>query len=200
MTTAHLVVASLHAVLGHAGASVVYRARFGTSPLVVYRAGASPHRTRSRITGALAVAWGLVFVLSIYAPAWIASPLGRARLALPPALAWTIALGGLALMLGSQVAMGPAFRIGQDEREGPAAMHQRGPHARCRNPIYVGSWLALAGMTAWHPSIALVALCLAIGVAMHAIVLAEERFLHERFGAAFAAYCRATPRYGARLR
>jgi protein-S-isoprenylcysteine O-methyltransferase Ste14 len=200
VTTANLVVASLHAVLGHAGASLVYRARFGTSPLVVYRAAASPHRTRSRITGALALAWSLGFVLSIYSAAWTASPIGRALVALPPALPWTIALGGLALMLGSQIAMGPSFRIGQDERAAPAAMHQTGPHARCRNPIYVGSWLALAGMTAWHPSIALVALCLAIGVAMHALVLAEERFLGARFGPAFVAYCRATPRYGARLR
>jgi protein-S-isoprenylcysteine O-methyltransferase Ste14 len=200
VTTAHLVVASLHAVLGHAGAALVYRARFGTSPLVVYRAGASPHRARSRITGALAIAWAIAFVLSIYSAAWAASPMGRARIAIPPTLAWTLALGGLALMLWSQAAMGPAFRIGQDERDAPAAIHHRGPHARCRNPIYVGSWLALAGMTAWHPSLALVALCVAIGVAMHAIVLAEERFLRARFGAAFEAYCRATPRYGARLR
>ena len=200
MTTVHLVVASLHAVLGHAGASLVYRARFGHSPLVVYRAGPSPHRTRSRITGALALAWGLAFVLSIYAPAWTTSPIGRALLALPPALPWAIAISGLALMLWSQVAMGPAFRIGQDDRERPVALHRRGPHARCRNPIYVGSWLALAGMTAWHPSLALIALCVAIGAAMHAIVLAEERFLRAQFGAAFVAYCRTTPRYGARLR
>ena len=39
-----------------------------------------------------------------------------------------------------------------------------------------------------------------IGVAMHALVLAEERFLHARFGPAFVAYARVTPRYGVRLR
>jgi protein-S-isoprenylcysteine O-methyltransferase Ste14 len=199
VTTVHVVVASLHAVLGHAGASLVYRARYGRSPLVVYRAGASPHRTRSRITGALALAWGVAFVLSVYSDAWAASALGRARFAPPAALAWTIALAGLALMLWSQAAMGAAFRIGQDAADGPAGVHRRGPHARCRNPIYVGSWLALVGMTLWHPSVALGALCLALGAAMHSLVLAEEAFLRERFGAVFAEYCRATPRYGVRL-
>ncbi|MEO8704416.1 MAG: isoprenylcysteine carboxylmethyltransferase family protein [Kofleriaceae bacterium] len=192
-------IASLHAVLGHAGSSLVYRARFGRSPLVVYRAGASPHRTASRIAGALAVAWGIAFVLSVYWPAWIESPAGRALVAIPSPIAWGIAIAGLALMLWSQLAMGRAFRIGQDDRDAPGELRRSGPHARCRNPIYVGSWLALAGMTAWHPSITLVVLCGAIAGAMHALVLAEERFLRERFGAAFVEYCRTTPRYGVRV-
>jgi protein-S-isoprenylcysteine O-methyltransferase Ste14 len=199
VTTVHVVVASLHAVLGHAGSALVYRARFGRSPLVVYRAGASPHRTRSRIAGALGVAWGVMFALSVYAPAVAGSALGCARFAVPPVLAWAIALAGLAVMLASQLAMGAAFRIGQDAGDGPAELRRHGPHARCRNPIYVGSWLALAGMTLWHPSLALVGLCLALAAAMHGLVLAEEAFLRERFGAAYAEYCRATPRYGVRL-
>lgn len=199
MTTVHVIVASLHAVLGHAGASIVYRLRFGKSPLVVYRAEASPHRTRSRVSGALAIAWGLAFVLSVYWPAFSASAIGRPLFAVPPALSWAISIAGLALMLGSQASMGSAFRIGQDASDAPGGLHRRGVHARCRNPIYVGSWLALVGMTLWQPSVALVATCVAIGVAMHALVLAEEAFLRERFGAAFADYCRATPRYGVRL-
>jgi protein-S-isoprenylcysteine O-methyltransferase Ste14 len=200
VTTLHVVVASLHAVLGHAGSSLVYRARFGRSPLVVYRAGASPHRTWSRIAGMLAVAWGAALTLSVYSAWWTALPIGRALVAVPWPIAWSIAIAGLALMLWSQLAMGPAFRIGQDASDGPGELQRRGPHARCRNPIYVGSWLALAGMTAWHPSITLLACCAGIAVAMHGLVLAEEAFLHERFGAAYEAYCRATPRYGARLR
>ncbi len=40
-----------------------------------------------------------------------------------------------------------------------------------------------------------VALCLAIGAAMHALVVEEERFLSARFGAAWEAYRRRVPRY-----
>lgn len=200
MTIANVVVASLHAVLGHAGASLVYRARYGKSPLVVYRADASPHRMRSRIAGVLGLAWGIAFVLSVYSSAWTASAVGRPLFHVPNAVAWAIALGGLGLMLASQIAMGSAFRIGQDPSDAPSLLHRSGLHARCRNPIYVGSWTALAGMTLWQPSIALVALCLAIGIAIHTLVLAEEAFLRERFGAAFDEYCRVTPRYGVRVR
>lgn len=200
MSTVHVVVASLHAVLGHAGASLIYRARYGRSPLVVYRAGPSPHRTRSRINGVLAIAWGVAFVLSTYSSAWVASATGRALFAVPSIVAWVIAIAGLVLMLGSQMAMGASFRIGQDSNDGPASLRREGIHGRCRNPIYVGSWLALAGMTLWHPSVTLVALCVALGVAMHGLVLAEEAFLRERFGAAFEEYCRRVPRYGVRLR
>ncbi|WP_299016020.1 hypothetical protein [uncultured Caulobacter sp.] len=45
MTSLHVAIASLHVVLGHAGSSLVYRLRFRRSPLVVYGAPASPHRT-----------------------------------------------------------------------------------------------------------------------------------------------------------
>ena len=139
-------------------------------------------------------------MLSVYSAPWTASPIGRPVLAPPALLAWTIALAGLALMLWSQMAMGVAFRIGQDSGDGPSELRRAGPHARCRNPIYVGSWLALAAMTLWSPSIALVTACLSLAVAMHALVLAEEAFLRERFGAPYAAYCVVTPRYGVRLR
>lgn len=200
MTTLHVVIASLHVVLGHFGSSLIYRARFGRSPLVVYRAGPSTHTWWSRLAGVCAVVWGVAFVASVYSPPWSASVAGRALFDAPSALAWGLALGGLALMVWSQIAMGSAFRIGQDDRDAPSELRRSGPHARCRNPIYVGSWVAIVGMTLWHPSIVLVVTALATAVAMHNLVLAEERFLLARFGAAFTTYCKTTPRYGIRLR
>ena len=200
MTSSHVVVAALHAVLGHVGSSLVYRARYGRSALVVYRAGASPHRMWSRIAGLAAIAWAAGFVASAYSAWWIAQPFGRALFVVPWQLAWGIALGGLTLMLAAQVTMGAAFRIGQDERDAPVALRRTGIHARCRNPIYVGSWLALAGMTLWHPSIAMLATCLCAGISIHRLVRAEETFLRARFGAEFDAYCAVTPRYGWRSR
>jgi len=196
VTSLHVAVASLHVVLGHAGSSLLYRARYRRSPLVVYRAQASPHRSWSRLAGALALGWGAALVATTYWAWFAATWLGRARVDVAPALAWTLALAGLALMVVAQADMGDAFRIGQDQRDGPLALREHGLHAVCRNPIYVGSWLALAGMTGWHPSVALVGACLGVGVAMHQLVRAEERFLRARFGAAFDAYCARVRRYG----
>ena len=196
MTTVHVVVASLHVVLGHAGSSLLFRARFGRSPLVVYRAAASPHRTWSRIAGACALAWAAALIATTYAPRVAAGTLGRALVEVPAPIAWTLALGGLALMLAAQADMGAAFRIGQDAQDGPDALRTRGLHAVCRNPIYVGSWLALVGMTLWHPSLVLALPCLGAGYAMHRLVLAEEAFLRTRFGGAFDAYCARVRRYG----
>jgi len=196
----HVGVASLHVVFGHLGAALTYRARFRRSPLVVYRADASPHRSWSRAAGGLAAIWGGLLIASAWSTSWATNPAGRALFVAPAALAWSIALAGLALMCAAQLSMGAAFRIGQDERDAPSALRRGGLHGRCRNPIYVGSWLALVGMTLWHPSPALLLVLATIGVVMHQLVLVEEVFLRARFGDAFDAYCAVTPRYGVRIR
>lgn len=196
MTSLHVAVASLHVLLGHCGSSLLYRARFGKSPLVVYRASASPHRRWSRLAGAFAIAWGAALAATTYWPAFAGSALGAARASPPQSIAWLLAGGGLALMLAAQASMGEAFRIGQDAAAAPTALRERGLHAICRNPIYVGSWLALAGMTLWHPSVVLAVTCLGAGYAMHRLVLAEEAFLAARFGARWTAYCARVRRYG----
>jgi protein-S-isoprenylcysteine O-methyltransferase Ste14 len=185
----HLGFASLHLLVGHLGAALVHRLRFGRSPLVLYREGTARHGRITRVVAALSVAWGAGLAASA---AGVAPP---ALLAVPPAVSWGLATAGLLLMAAAQASMGPAFRVGQHAGDPPAALATRGLHRVSRNPIYLGSWLALAGMTLWHPSAPLVALLLATGAGMHLLVLDEERFLRARFGPAFDDYCRRTPRY-----
>ena len=187
--------ASLHVLAGHLGSALVYRLRFRRSPLVLYRAAASPHQRITRLVSVASLGWAAALVASATSRAFRESPAGRPLFACPLALGWALAAAGLALMVASQISMGASFRVGQDPRDPPAELRRRGLHAICRNPIYVGSWTFLLGMTLWHPSAALLALCAAVGLGIHGLVLAEERFLRARFGAAFDAYCRATPRY-----
>jgi protein-S-isoprenylcysteine O-methyltransferase Ste14 len=191
----HVAIASLHVALGHLGAGLIFRLRFGRSPLVLYGAPPSPHRTWSRILGGLAATWAALLIATAWSDDIAGLAALRPLLAVPAALAWTLALGGLVLMCTAQVLMGSAFRVGQDAHDGAPELRTTGLWARSRNPIYVGSWLAIAGMTLWHPSPALVAACLAIGLGMHRLVGAEEVFLRARFGARFDDYCRRTPRY-----
>ena len=191
----HLTFASLHVLVGHFGAAAVHWLRFRRSPLVLYRGGSSPHQRRTRAVALASLGWAAALVASATSSAFGASALGRALFPVPPALAWGLAIGGLALMIASQASMGAAFRVGQDDRDAPPALCEDGLHAIMRNPVYLGSWTSLFGMTLWHPSALLLALCAVIGLGIHGLVLAEEAFLRERFGAAYAAYCASTPRY-----
>jgi protein-S-isoprenylcysteine O-methyltransferase Ste14 len=68
-----------------------------------------------------------------------------------------------------------------------------GPYALVRHPIYTGLLLALLGSAVavgeWRA-------LLAVGLAFLALwrkLRLEERWMHERFGAAYQAYCRRVP-------
>jgi protein-S-isoprenylcysteine O-methyltransferase Ste14 len=72
--------------------------------------------------------------------------------------------------------------------------------ATCRNPLYVGNLLILAGLfLIWNSP-----WMYAIGVPFfllgyRGIVAAEEAYLGKNYGADFAAYCQRTPRWWVRL-
>jgi protein-S-isoprenylcysteine O-methyltransferase Ste14 len=192
---AHLAFASLHLLWGHLGAAAVHRLRFGRNPLVLYRGGAAPHQRVTRVVSALSLGWAAALVASALSGPFRAALPGRALFEVPAAISWGVAAAGLAVMASGQISMGPAFRVGQDEGDAPPELREAGLHALSRNPIYVGSWAYLLGMTLWHPSALLLLLCAGVGLGIHGLVLAEERFLRARFGAAYEAYCRRTPRY-----
>lgn len=191
----HLAFASLHVIVGHFGAAAVHWIRFRRSPLVLYRRGASPHQRLTRAVSAASLGWAAALIASATSSALRTSRSGRALFVVPPAASWGIAALGLALMAASQASMGAAFRVGQDEGDAPEELRRDGLHALTRNPIYVGSWTYLVGMTLWHPSALLASLCVLVGLGIHGLVLAEESFLRGRFGATYAAYCARTPRY-----
>jgi len=76
-----------------------------------------------------------------------------------------------------------------------------GLFSHCRNPLYVGNLLILAGVGLASNSL----LFMAVGMpfflfAYRAIVAAEENFLRQKFGAEFDDYCRRVNRFLPRLR
>lgn len=78
-----------------------------------------------------------------------------------------------------------------------------GPFARSRNPLYVGNVanslgvaVAAAGGLPWLQALALVLGCVATLVLVYGCCIAvEERFLREKFGTEYRAYCARTARY-----
>lgn len=195
----HLGFAVLHLVCGQGVAAIVYRLRFGTFPLAVYRSQARTgpalaHQRISRAIGVLALAWGATLTTAALHPPLGEHWLGRPLLPACAGLGWFLAIIGLLAMVGSQLAMHAAFRVGIDASEAPT-LARRGPFARSRNPIYLGSFTYLLGATLWAPGPLLLGLCLLIGALMHGLVRCEEAFLLERLGDPYRAYCAAVPRY-----
>lgn len=84
---------------------------------------------------------------------------------------------------------------GEFDLANPPSLVTDGPHARSRNPMYVGWWLIHLGFgiargSAW----VFVTLPLAV-LAEHGTVRAEERKLAQQFGSEFDAYVIRVPRY-----
>ena len=74
-----------------------------------------------------------------------------------------------------------------------------GMFAHCRNPLYVGNLLILAGLFVIHNHVLVYVLGGAFYLsAYYAIVAAEEDYLRAKFGAEFDAYCQQVPRWNMR--
>lgn len=70
-----------------------------------------------------------------------------------------------------------------------------GPFSIVRNPLYVGSFIAVAGIGLQSTSLIILCLLIMGFIAYYPfVVLREEAFLTQRFGEAYTRYKKATPR------
>lgn len=80
---------------------------------------------------------------------------------------------------------------GRKDRE----LQTLGPYSITRNPLYFGSLcFALSAVFFFKSALLLFALCVVCGFYIEKVIKSEERHLESRFGEAFRAYCRRTPR------
>ncbi|SKA23896.1 methyltransferase family protein [Consotaella salsifontis] len=77
-----------------------------------------------------------------------------------------------------------------------AEIVEAGPYSVTRNPLYVFSTLAAAGLGAQSGSLT-IALLTAIGcyIAFNVVIRREEKFLSEKFGAPYRSYLERVPRF-----
>jgi len=112
------------------------------------------------------------------------------------------ALLGLVVTLAGQLVragtIGLAYivRGGKNRQVYAQDLVTEGVFAHCRNPMYVGNLLILAGIAitsnSWTSVLVMVPAAL---FTYRAIVAAEENYLRGRFGAAFDEYCARVPRF-----
>ena len=76
------------------------------------------------------------------------------------------------------------------------ALVTSGPYRFSRNPIYLGLAVGFAAVAAWLNSAWFLAMAvLFVGLVSAGVIVREERYLREEFGAAYANYCAEVRRW-----
>ena len=118
-----------------------------------------------------------------------------------------VILAGVALALGGQIlritVIGYAYikRGGKDKEVYADRLVQEGFFAHCRNPLYVGNLMVLAGVLMIYNSPWVYLIGAAFFLFLYlTIVMAEEDYLGRKFGEEYAGYCRRVNRFLPNLR
>lgn len=148
----------------------------------------------------LATASALVIMLALGA-FWLDGRLGTR---LPVWLQWPgmVALTcGLALIAWAEVTLLRIARSTGGFGDAPGTLVAEGPYRHIRNPIYVGAFGVLLGLSWWRASPTLFVAALAFLPVMHVSVMhLEEPTTRARLGAAYDDYLRRVPRWLPRLK
>lgn len=114
---------------------------------------------------------------------------------------WLIGAGAFIALAGQTiraVTVGLAYvkRGGKDKKVYAASLVQGGMFAHCRNPMYLGNLVIVAGMAVASNSLPFLALGVPFfAFAYRCIVAAEEDYLRRTFGPEFESYCARVHRF-----
>lgn len=180
---------------------VVWRAwiqyrRHGNAGLILFRpAPLVQHLLHLLFVGSLLAA-------SAQAVAFAASPSMRAAACLlpPPVAGFWLAVGsfllfgGTAFMVAAQLGLGASWRIGIDQEASPGLV-TAGLYQVCRNPIFLGIFVTLAGLVVLLPTWISVAALIGNIVAVRYQVIQEETYLTSTYGEAYRGYAGRVGRF-----
>ncbi len=101
---------------------------------------------------------------------------------------------------GATIGLAYIIRGGKDKKVYAEDLVTTGIFSHCRNPLYVGNILMLAGVGVLSNSLLYVVIMIPFFLFVYqAIVLAEENFLRNKFGQQFNNYCTSVNRWFPRL-
>ena len=106
--------------------------------------------------------------------------------------AWPFWAGLVLYLLGLALCAGAVVSFG---RPSPGPFREDGLYRFSRNPMYVSYFVYFAGCVLLTRSRLLAALVLLFQLSEHWIILAEERWCREQFGAPYEAYRKRVRRY-----
>ena len=129
----------------------------------------------------------------------VPSPPVTSRLGLIMALGFAVAAAGQAIRVGT-IGLKYIIRGGRGRRVYAEDLVTEGIFAHCRNPLYVGNILIVAGLGLMSNSLLFNVVATPLFIFMYmAIVRAEEAFLRGKFGVAYDAYASDVNRWLPRL-
>lgn len=100
------------------------------------------------------------------------------------------------IIRGITIGLAYIIRGGRDKKVYAETLVTEGIFRHCRNPLYVGNILMLLGVGILANSLIYVGIVMPVFLFIYqAIVLAEENFLRNKFGAQFDAYCSRVNRW-----
>ncbi|MGB8193552.1 MAG: isoprenylcysteine carboxylmethyltransferase family protein [Chitinophagaceae bacterium] len=113
----------------------------------------------------------------------------------PLAIGLFITISGQAIR-GATIGLAYIIRGGKDGKVHADELVTQGIFNHCRNPLYVGNILMLLGVGVLSNSLVYVGIIMPLFLIIyHAIVLAEEHFLINKFGGSYVAYCKRVNRW-----
>lgn len=140
----------------------------------------------------------IVFYLALFIPTpplFPKSVFGESYLFYPIILGLFITITGQ-LIRGFTIGLAYIVRGGKDKKPYAEGLVTEGIFNHCRNPLYVGNILMLLGVGILANSLIYVAVVIPVFLFIYqAIVLAEENFLRNKFGAGFDTYCQHVNRW-----
>jgi protein-S-isoprenylcysteine O-methyltransferase Ste14 len=143
-----------------------------------------------------------ILFIFLYLLLFIPSPMlftpehfGEKYFLLPIILGLVITFSG-EIIRGITIGLAYIIRGGRDKKVYAEKLVTEGIFNHCRNPLYVGNILMLLGVGVLSNSLYYVGIVIPLFLFIYqAIVLAEENFLRNKFGADFEAYCSRVNRW-----
>ena len=100
------------------------------------------------------------------------------------------------LIRGATIGLAYIIRGGRDKKVYAEELVTSGIFAHCRNPLYVGNIMMLLGVGILANSLIYLVIVMPVFLFIYqCIVLAEENYLHNKFGQTFDEYCSRVNRW-----
>ena len=187
------------------GVGFIFRAwlqyrRYGQLGIILFRSA----RPAQKLRDALFVVLLLLLTTQAVAAAIEPAALNRLLIFVAPEAGLALVggagllLGGTVLMVAAQLWLGKSWRIGIDEAASPGLV-TAGLYRFSRNPIFLGMFILLGGLTVLLPTWLSVAALLGTIISVRSQVREEEAYLSATYGQAYRAYTRRVGRFLPRL-
>lgn len=145
----------------------------------------------------------ILFYAALFIPSWpllSKGQLSKNYYFLPIGIGFLITCFGQ-LIRGLTIGLTPIVKDGKKRSPFADSLIIIGLFNHCRNPLYIGNILMLLGVGILANSFVYVAIIIPLFLFIYqSIVLAEENFLHKKFGADYDAYCEKVNRWWPRLK